>query len=273
MSEIERKKITLFKKSVAAFRKTHGLRDLPWRTTKDPYKVAVSELMLQQTQVPRVIEKYKTFLKAFPNAAALAAAPLSSVLALWSGLGYNRRAKFLHAAAKEVVHVYKGKFPKELAALQTLPGIGPYTAQAIFSFAYNQPSYLIETNIRTVFIHHFFNDRDKVSDAELLPYIKASIDNGNPREWYWTLMDYGSHLKATGNRVHRKSSQYAKQSAFKGSRREIRGMLMKLLIQQPHSLASLIQTTKKKMPELEAVLSDLIQEGFIIQKGKKYYIV
>jgi A/G-specific adenine glycosylase len=270
MSEIGKKEIKIFKQAVKDFRDKHGLRDLPWRKTKDPYKITVSELMLQQTQVPRVIEKYKAFLKAFPTVKLLAVAPLKDILMLWSGLGYNRRAKFLHLLAQEITETYKGKFPKDVETLKTLPGIGPYTAQAIASFAYNQPAYPIETNIRTVFIHHFFPNCDKVPDKELLPYIKESLDTDNPREWYGTLMDYGSHLKATGNRVHRKSAQYGKQSAFKGSRRQLRGMLMKLLIEQPRTIPELMRHTGQNESTLKAVCADLQKEGFVILKGKTY---
>jgi A/G-specific adenine glycosylase len=273
MSETGKKEIKIFKQAVKDFRDKHGLRDLPWRKTKDPYKIIVSELMLQQTQVPRVIEKYKAFLKAFPTVHMLSAASLKDVLLLWSGLGYNRRAKFLHNTAKEIVQTYAGKFPKDIETLKLLPGVGAYTTQAIASFAYNQPTYLIETNIRTVFIHHFFPDFDKVPDVELLPYIKESLDADNPREWYWTLMDYGSHLKATGNRVHRKSAQYVKQSAFKGSRRQIRGMLTKLLIEKPRAMAELVRLTKQHEPTLKTILADLQKEGFVVLKGNTYHLV
>jgi A/G-specific adenine glycosylase len=261
-----------FKKAIHAFRTTHGLRDLPWRTTSNPYHIAVSELMLQQTQVPRVIEKYKLFIKTFPTVRALARAPLSDVLILWSGLGYNRRAKFLHAMAKNIVEEQKGVFPRSIDELQQLPGIGPYTARAIAAFAYNTPSSFIETNIRTVYIHHFFKDKEGVTDRELLPIIEATLDIHNSREWYWLLMDYGSFLKAKGIVTHRKSTQYTKQSTFKGSRREVRGAILKTLIAGPKSLPQIVRTTSKEKDVVMSVLGDLLNEN-LIQKEKQTYFV
>jgi len=124
--------------SVQAFRTTvwnhyrrHGRHTLPWRTTTNPYRILVSEVMLQQTQVERVIPYYKTFLRAFPTVQTLAQAPLSRVLTLWQGLGYNRRAKMLHEAAKQVVAQYGGRMPHDAEALETLRGVGPYTARAV----------------------------------------------------------------------------------------------------------------------------------------------
>jgi A/G-specific adenine glycosylase len=261
-----------FRKTVYDFYRDHGRHDLPWRKTYDPYCITVSEIMLQQTQVQRVIPKYNAFLKAFPHVQALAQAPLSKVLEHWSGLGYNRRAKFLHEMAKVVTSQYKGIFPQTVLELRTLPGIGPYTAQAIAAFAYNIPGACIETNIRTVYIHHFFNDAAAVSDADLLPYILETLDTVEPRTWYAALMDYGSHLKQTGNKVHRKSSQYIKQTPFKGSRRHLRGAMIRRLLEKP-----LAETTLIHMHEdhalAKAVLGDLVQEGFIVLKAKKYSLI
>ena len=193
---------TSFIKTVTTYYKKHGRHDLPWRHTTDPYKIAVSEIMLQQTQVARAIEKYNLFIKQFPNIQLLAQAPLSEVLKLWSGLGYNRRAKFLHAMAKTIVTDYDGVFPRTQAALKSLPGIGDYTAGAIAAFAFNNEAFCIETNIRTVYIHHFFPDQKNISDAVLLPHIKNTLDTKHPREWYWALMDYGSFLKSQGILPH-----------------------------------------------------------------------
>src|SRR3989338_7324816 len=140
-----------FRSTVWKYWKEHGRHDLPWRLTHDPYRILVSEVMLQQTQVPRVIEKYKEFLKKFPTVRALAKASLSDVLKVWSGLGYNRRGKYLHDAAKEIVAV--GNIREALAS--SLPGVGPYTRAAVRVFAFNEPDILIETNIRAAYIHHF----------------------------------------------------------------------------------------------------------------------
>lgn len=216
-----------FKKTVRTFYKTHGRHTLPWRKTTNPYRILVSEIMLQQTQVDRVVPYYKAFFKKFPTVKALAKAPLSDVLRMWQGLGYNRRAKMLHNAAKEVVNENKGRFPKTYEALVTLPGVGEYTAKAVRTFSYNEPEVVIETNIRTVFLHHFFPKSKKVSDEKLLPLIEETLDKKNPRDWYAALMDYGSHLKKTVPNPSRKSAHHTNQSPFKGSDREIRGAILR----------------------------------------------
>ncbi len=184
--------------------------------------------MLQQTQVERVIPKYKAFLKAFPTPQKLAKAPLLRVLKLWSGLGYNRRAKYLWEAAKQWG-----------APIETLPGVGPYTASAVHVFAFNKPEILIETNVRTVFIHHLFPKSKKVTDRRLVPFITHTLDTKNPREWYSALMDYGSHLKSTHPNPSRRSKHHTTQKPFKGSDREIRGVILK---------AYLARTPLSKLP-------------------------
>jgi A/G-specific adenine glycosylase len=197
--------IAAFRRTVLTHFKKEGRHTLPWRATTDPYSITVSEIMLQQTQAGRVVEKYRAFLKRFPTVQSLARAQLPAVLALWSGLGYNRRAKFLHQMAKTIVSELGGKFPRTADGLEALPGIGPYTARAICAFAYNQPVAFIETNIRTVFIHHFFSDTEKIPDATLLPIVEMVIDRKNPRQWYAALMDYGSSLKQQGNKGRTKN--------------------------------------------------------------------
>ena len=204
-------------------------RDMPWRENTDPYFVLVSELMLQQTQVDRVIPKFHEFMAAFPTIQALAGAPLGDVLTVWSGLGYNRRAKFLHEAAKKTVTDFSGKIPDTLEGLVKLPGVGPNTAGAIMAYSFNKPVVFIETNVRTVYFHHFFEDQALVSDKELKELVSETVDAEHPREWYWALMDYGSYLKKQGVGRIDKSSHYKKQAPLKGSLREVRGMILKQL--------------------------------------------
>ncbi len=258
-----------FVKTVQVFYKKHGRHDLPWRQTADPYKILVSEVMLQQTQVSRVLEKYKSFLKRFPNVQKLATVPQSEVLKLWSGLGYNRRAKYLHQAAQVVVNIYSGKFPKTKAGLMSLPGIGSYTAGAIVTFAYNKPEVMIETNIRTVYLHHFFPKKQNVSDVELMTLVTKTLDIKNPRMWYWALMDCGSFLKKQGSTIHRNSKQYVKQAAFKGSRRAVRGYIIRSL-QEPTTLLKLKKNQPGGKHQIEDVLADLIKENLVVKK-KSYY--
>lgn len=204
-------------------------RDMPWRRDTRPYYVLVSEIMLQQTQVDRVIPKFEAFITAFPTVQALAQASLADVLQLWNGLGYNRRAKFLHEAAKKIVADFEGAFPESLEALMTLPGVGQNTAGALMVYAFNTPVVFIETNVRTVYFHHFFEDAETVSDRDLRAIVEETIDREHPREWYWSLMDYGSYLKRQGAGRIDKSRHYKKQPALKGSVREVRGQIVKAL--------------------------------------------
>lgn len=186
--------------------------------------------MLQQTQVDRVIPKYKSFLKQFPTAQSLARSSLASVLRQWQGLGYNRRAKYLHEAAKLWPKGETLRSGSQGFALEQLPGVGPYTANAVRVFAYNEPRVLIETNIRAVFIHHLFPKSKKVPDERLLPLIAVVAKNKNPREWYAALMDYGSYLKSTHPNPSRRSKHHTTQSKFKGSDREIRGAILRAVL-------------------------------------------
>ncbi|MBV9349402.1 MAG: hypothetical protein JO026_01495, partial [Patescibacteria group bacterium] len=218
-----------FRKTVYLHYRKKGRHSLPWRKTKDPYRILVSEMMLQQTQVDRVLPKYRTFLKKFPDMHALAEAPLGSVLKEWQGLGYNRRAKFLHDAAKEIMKTYRGRFPKTHGELVGLPGIGTYTASAIRAFAWNEPEIFIETNIRTAFIHYFFTKRHNIRDAELAALLATTLDKKNPREWHYALMDYGAFIKKNEGNASRRSAHHAKQEPFKGSDREVRGAILRLL--------------------------------------------
>ena len=224
--------------------------------------------MLQQTQVSRVLEKYKQFLKAFPTAKRLAQAPQAEVLILWSGLGYNRRARFLHQCATELLS-YK-TFPTEVPVLEKLPGIGHYTARAVATFAFNQPHVFIETNIRTVFVHHFFPKRKVVSDADILKLVERTLDTKNPRHWYSALMDYGSYLKSQGIKVHRQSTLYTKQSTFMGSNRRVRGLIVKALIDSRQSLSSLVLITGCTEKELVPALLGLQKEALIIKQRSLY---
>ena len=242
----------------------HGRTHLPWREMYDPYHILVSELMLQQTQVERVIPKYLSFMKQFPNVETLAAAPLKDVLIAWQGLGYNRRAKFLHQTAKAVTQ-NAGKFPNTVEGLLTLPGIGPYTASAIATFSYNQPVTVIETNIRTVFIHHFFTDQTAVPDSDLLPLIEESVYQENPRLWYAALMDYGSVLKRLLPNPTRKSKTYKKQSKFIGSVRQTRGEILRVLSAVDSIAKSdLLKQLESKQENHLKALEQLLSENLIL---------
>jgi A/G-specific adenine glycosylase len=204
-------------------------RDMPWRDNTDPYFVLVSELMLQQTQVERVIPKFHEFITTFPTIKDLAQASLGDVVRVWSGLGYNRRAKFLYEAARKVEADFGGSIPSTFEELVKLPGVGPNTAGAILAYSFNQPVVFIETNIRTVYFHYLFPDQALVSDKELKELVAETLDTEHPRQWYWALMDYGAYLKKQGAGRIDKSSHYKKQAPLKGSLREVRGLILKAL--------------------------------------------
>lgn len=241
---------------------------MPWRETKDPYRIYVSEVMLQQTQVDRVIAKYIEFIRLFPNWETLARAPLADVLRAWQGLGYNRRALLLQKSAQIIAHNYNGKLPSNPQQLEDLPGIGHATARSIVAFAYNKPVVFIETNIRSVFIHFFFSDKTDVDDSDLLPYIQKSCPKENVREWYWALMDYGVMLKKTVN-PSQKSKHYARQSTFKGSDRQIRGAIIRELTHhalRKKDLSKVLGVTRERYKQ---ILSNLIKEG-LVTETKEY---
>jgi A/G-specific adenine glycosylase len=266
-------------KSLDAFRKTvYGLyrknpRNLPWRKTRNPYRILVSEIMLQQTQAERVLAKYPRFIKTFPDFCSLQKASLSDVLHAWQGLGYNRRAIALKSIAGIVMEKYCGKLPEYEDELAGLPGIGKYSSAAISVFAFQRPAVLIETNIRRVFLHFFFPDREGVRDAELLPLIQSSLDMNNPREWYYALMDYGVMLKKNGENPNRRSAHYKRQKPFHGSGRQVRGMVLRYILQKR-------ECTKKELNDalvlpsekIENALEQLVKEGFLKKERKRYSV-
>lgn len=242
----------------------------PWRETTDPYRILVSEVMLQQTQTERVVIKYQEFLKQFPKVTSLAKAPLGDVLRAWSGLGYNRRAKMLHACAKAIVTLHKGVFPKTYEGLVSLPGVGPYTAGAVLAFAFNTPIPIIETNIRTVYLHHFFPKAKAVSDALLMPLIEATLDKKNPRVWYAQLMDYGAWIKKTHGNQNTRSRSYVKQSKFKGSLREVRGAILRALAKKGYTKEKLRAGIECSKEQMDLALMSLLKEGMVVEKKGAY---
>jgi A/G-specific adenine glycosylase len=243
-------------------------RDLPWRKTRDPYAIFVSEVMLQQTQVGRVEGFYERFLRQFPDFHSLAAAKTKEVLGAWQGLGYNRRALSLKRAAEIVVRDFGGTLPHDRATLESLPGIGKGTSGSLLVFAFNKPEVFIETNIRRVFIHFFFPNVKKVTDGEIERYIERTMDVENPREWYWALMDYGAAMSRSTN-PNRRSTHYKKQSVFAGSDRELRGRMLRYVLEKKDrtTVLSLLKVLNAPEDRVRKVAADLAQEGFIVKKG------
>ncbi len=164
-------------------------RDLPWRRTRDPWAVLVSEVMLQQTQVARVVPRYEAFLERFPDPAACAAAPLAEVLGLWAGLGYNRRARDLHRAAASVVEAHGGRFPAELGALLSLPGVGPYTARAVLAFAFEHDVGVVDTNVGRVLARW---EGRRLRPSEVQRLADAAVPSGAGWRWNQALFDLGA---------------------------------------------------------------------------------
>lgn len=261
-----------FKKLVWDYYKKSGRHALPWRNTRDPYRILVSEVMLQQTQVPRVLRKYEEFMVAFPTVEDLAKAPTGKLLKAWQGLGYNRRALNLKRAAECILSDFNGKFPSTKEELESLPGVGPSTSGGILAYAFDIPSVFIETNIRSVFIHHFFKSKRKVRDTEIATLVEETLDRDNPREWYYALMDYGVHLKQTLPNPSRRSKHHVRQSAFKGSNRELRSKIITRLLKEPLSVKDLEKHIGKTPFSIGKNIRDLVQEGFIKKDGNLLYI-
>ncbi|MBC8548270.1 MAG: A/G-specific adenine glycosylase [Candidatus Brocadiales bacterium] len=261
-----------FKNDIYSYYKEYG-RDLPWRKTQDPYHILVSEIMLQQTQVQRVMEKYEQFTSIFPNFPLLARAPLRKILKEWQGMGYNRRAISLKQIAQKIVEEFDGNLPASVETLMTFPGIGKATASAIAAFAFQHSTVFIETNIRRVFIHCFFHDMIDVRDSEILPLVERTLDTSNPREWYYALMDYGVMLKQKYENSNRRSAHYQKQSPFQGSNRQIRGRVLKLLIHESNiSEHQIAQKLHIQEENIYNNLTQLVKEGFVKEVRGKYLI-
>lgn len=231
---------------------------MPWRQYPTLYNVVVSEMMLQQTQVSRVIPKFVAFVGRFPDFNTLAQASQARVLESWQGLGYNRRAKFLHETAQQIVN---GASTVSQSDLASLPGIGLNTAGAILNYAYNIPTAFIETNIRTVYFHHFFHDFDTVTDRQILALVDATMDKDNPREWFWALMDYGADLKRQGYAHNTKSRYYKKQSKFDGSLRQMRGEIVRRLT-QGQSVSEITQLLRHDT-RFEVAMQGLHKDGLL----------
>lgn len=246
-------------------------REMPWRQDTRPYYVLVSELMLQQTQVDRVVPKFYDFITAFPDEHTLAAASLADVLRQWQGLGYNRRAKFLHEAAKKVVYEWKGVWPDTVGELCRLPGVGPNTAGAMMAYIYNQSVVFVETNIRSVYFHHFFQHDKDVTDTQIRSVMEATLDFEHPREFYWALMDYGSWLKRQGLGKIATSKSYKKQPPLEGSVRQVRGRIIAALSKGDLMIGRLANVVGHD-ERFEPALAGLVRDGLVMQQGDSVHL-
>jgi A/G-specific adenine glycosylase len=239
--------------------------------------------MLQQTQVPRVLVKYKEFLKKFPTVQKLATAPLREVLILWQGLGYNRRAKFLHQAAQQIVKAQK-KYLASYDFLISLPGVGQSTAGAIIAFTQNTPVVFVETNIRAVLMHHFYKDtKEKINDQQIRNILSLLLSllpkKFSVRDFYYALYDYGTFLKTSLGKfkkdLHKKSAYYTKQSRFIGSRRQLRAFILKTFLKMNSGLNAkmlseeVLENKPKSLDiygpnDVKGLILDLQKEGFFL---------
>jgi A/G-specific adenine glycosylase len=259
-AEIDSTSIEEFQSKIMTWWKENA-RTLPWRENPSPYEVLVSEVMLQQTQVSRVIPKYLEFLEAFPNMESLAESETKRLMQVWSGLGYNRRALWLREAAREIVK--RGIFPRTAEDLCALKGIGPYTSRSILIFAFNEDLAAIDTNIRRVLIASGFAE-ETVSNSQLQAVADQMLLRGRSRDWHNALMDYGSEV-LTSNKTG--IAPASRQPRFKGSNRQIRGAIIRHLTcfdsLSPEELLSSLSGEGIHCTDLESTINQLVDEGFI----------
>ena len=196
---------------------------------------------------------------------------MREVLEVWQGLGYNRRAQWLHRSAGKIMDEHGGQVPRSREELTGLPGVGPATAGGVLAFAFGIPTVFLETNIRRALIHHFFAGEDEVEDAQLRRLMESTLDRENPRRWYYALMDYGAMLKESHPTLHRRSAGYRRQGAFEGSDRQIRGGILRLLLSRSDIPAeSIAEEFDAENNRVERVLSDLADEGMVREDSGRY---
>ena len=289
---IPQKKITDFRKQILTWYRKNQ-RDLPWRKTRDPYRILISEVMSQQTQISRVIPKYEAWLDKFPTVQSLAASNISDVLRYWSGLGYNRRALNLKKTAEMIIEKYKGKFPTNEKELLSLPGIGQYTSRAVLCFAFDQQVAVVDTNVRKVILTQFKNElgimnyelgennkinnsllsiqdalkTNKITDKDIEVIAQLLLPKGKAYEWNQAMMDYAAAM------LKKEKIPIPKQTKFHGSRRYYRGQILKILLQKKSvSIGDVGPLIKKEFTSSEKewllnLLEELQKEGFISIKN------
>ncbi|MCL2403645.1 MAG: adenine glycosylase [Coriobacteriia bacterium] len=254
-------------------------RDFAWRMTRDPYAILLSEVMLQQTQVVRVVDYFERWLLRYPSIDALAAASTADVLADWQGLGYNRRALALKRLAVEVSEQQAGILPASYEGLQLLPGVGPATAAGVMAFAYNEFAPYLETNVRSVVLHELFAGQDEVCDKEVMAVVQQAAEHlcstqlADARTWNYALLDYGAWLKKAFPNPSRRSKQHTKQSRFEGSFRQKRAQLLRAILMEPQQTRDeLAGVCELSLADTEAGLGVLFKEGFIQCDNGRYSI-
>ena len=289
MFHLSKAQTAQFQKEILIWYTEHK-RDLPWRKTRIPYHILISEIMLQQTQVSSVIPKFESWLKKFPTVQDLATASTTEVLALWSGLGYNRRALNLKKTARIVAEKYDGTFPQTEKELLALPGIGTYTARALLCFAFDQQVAVVDTNIKKVILTQFLKYRHyeeerrsnrlrlslhdgdcraplAMTDKEINKLAEKLLPHGKAYEWNQALMDYSNAM------LKNEKIPIPKQSKFVGSHRYYRGQVLKVLLEKKtvvnNELGKLIKAdfSDNDQEWLEKLLEELVKEGFVVSKN------
>jgi A/G-specific adenine glycosylase len=269
---LSKRQIKHFQKRALDYYKTHE-RTFRWRQTRDPYEILVSEFMLQQTQTSRVVSYFDRFIGSFSTFKSLAEAEVADLLKHWQGLGYNRRALNLQRTAQQVQDNFQGTLPVETGDLLSLPGVGVYTAQALRAFVFGLPVVLIETNVRAVFIHHFFPNKEKVHDREITPLVEKTLWHTDPRVWYYALMDYGVHIKSKQKGIGKQSAHYVRQSPFAGSHRQVRGAILRELAKHERLSVSALHKKLSHSPEkVQQCIEELGREGFLVREKNEVYL-
>lgn len=264
---MSKRKIHLFQDKIFQFYKEHG-RTLPWRNTTDPHHILISEIMLQQTQVSRVVSYYTQWVTRWPTLSDLAHTSYGDVLRMWMGLGYNRRAQYLHQTAKIIDHDFDGDLLFALQQQHKLPGIGPYTSKAVQIFATNADLAAVDTNIRRIYIHELHLP-ETLSDSEVCSYAEQCLPKGRSREWHNALMDYGA-LSLTAAKTGIKPK--TRQSKFEGSDRQVRATILRTLLQHPFAFAELQQMLHINQARLEQILTKMANEDVITCTDAVYQI-
>jgi A/G-specific adenine glycosylase len=265
--DIPQEKIQRFQKKVFSFYKRYR-RKLPWRKTSDSYKILLSELMLQQTQVNRVILYYEKWITRWPTIDALASASLAEVLKMWIGLGYNTRAVNLHKAARKIVTTFDSDVLEAMKQYKEIPGVGRYTSQAVQIFSTNTDLVTVDTNIRRIFIHEF-NLPETVTDKALWELAERCLPRGKSRDWHNALMDYGA-LFLTAKKTGIKPK--TQQSKFEGSDRQIRARILRCLLKEKMSLSELEKTVRIEQIRLTQILDKMMNEKIIMKKNNSYQL-
>jgi A/G-specific adenine glycosylase len=257
--ELDSKRVVAFQMKIMDWWKANT-RNLPWRKDPSPYKVLVSEFMLQQTQVSRVIPKFDEFMESFPTIESLAKAETKQLLQVWSGLGYNRRAVWLKEAAKQIVESHG--FPQSLEELQKLKGVGPYTSRSVLIFAFNKDLAAVDTNIRRVLIAEGLAT-EAMSEKQLQFIAEVVLLKGRSRDWHNALMDYGSQVMTPSTTG---ISPTSKQSCYEGSSRQVRGAIIRTLTGTSElgleEIVKLLECNVRES-ELESIMTQLVKDGLV----------